>query len=218
MTKLLHLLCGSMLVIALDVPALQAQTISTLPDRIERNCRGGRAALYDECGSQTKLLRQAIFQAETEGKVLLVSYGAEWCIWCHVFEQYIKGEHTTMTYRFSEPGDSDTEEVTLQERPGTDPAAEAAALTQFVADNFVLVHIEDYYTSDGYDVLIQTGADEAFNGGLPYIFTITAEGRYAAHLQSNAVETRRDGVIDWYRGYDRPGLMAELARMKAAAR
>lgn len=218
MIKLSRLLFTPVVALVLFATALQAQGISVLPEQIERSCRGGRAALYDECGSQTKLLRQAIFHAETNGKVLLVSYGAEWCIWCHVFEQYIKGEHTTMTYRFSEPGDSNTEEVTLQEKPDRDPTAEAAALTKFVADTFVLVHIESYYASDGYDVLTQTGADETFNGGLPYIFTINAEGQYAAHLQSSTVETRRDGWIDWYRGYDRPGLMAELARMADAAR
>ena len=195
-----------------------AQTISTIPSEIERSCRGGRAALYDECGSQTELLRRAIHWAKTEEKVLIISYGAEWCIWCHVFEQYVTGHHTTMTYRFSDPGDNETNEVILDEKPATDPTAAAAALTQFVADHFVLLHIESYYSTDGYEILLQSGADATFNGWLPYIFTVDVQGRYAAHFQRNAVETRRDGWIDWYRGYDRPGLTAELARMEAAAK
>lgn len=207
-----------MLALLLSTATGHAQDISTIPSEIERSCRGGRAALYDECGSQTKLLRRAIRQAETEEKILLISYGAEWCIWCHVFEQYVKGQHTKMTYRYSAPGENKTDEVTLDEKPATDPAAEAAALTQFVADHFVLLHIEDFYSTDGYDVLAQTGADATFNGGIPYVFTVDAQGHYAAHFQSNEVETRRDGWFDWYRGYDRPGLAAELARMEAAAR
>ncbi len=202
--------------IAFALPA-SAQEITILPDTIDRSCRAGRAALYDECGSQQKLFRQAVVRANEEGKTLLVSYGAEWCIWCHVFEQYIKGEHTRLTYRFSDPGDAATEEVTLSERPATDPAEEAAALRRFVAETFVLVHIEDYHSVDGYDVLVESGAEAAFYGGLPFIFTVDANGRYAAHLDSNVVETRRDGWIDWYRGYDRPALMTALAEMDSVA-
>lgn len=207
----------TILTISLALPA-KAQDITILPAEIARDCRAGRAALYDECGSQLKLFQQAAFRAESEGKTLLVSYGAEWCIWCHVFEQYIKGEHGQMTYRFSDPGESQIEEVTLNERPAEDPTAEARALRRFVADNFVLVHIEDYHSFDGYDVLIETGADEAFDGGLPFIFTVGRDGRYAAHLESTSVETRRDGWIDWYRGYDRPALTAALAAMRDATK
>lgn len=197
--------------------ALQAQDITIYPTEIARNCNGGRAVLYDECGKQVTLFKQALRQANADGKTLLVSYGAEWCIWCHVFEQYIKGEHTDMTYRFGDPGDRDYEQVTLDERPDEDPAAAASALTAFVAEHFVLVHIDDQHAPDGYEVLIQTGAEASFNGGLPYIFTVTPKGDYAAHLNSNSVETRRDGLFDWYRGYDRAGLTAELDRMRLAA-
>ena len=194
-----------------------AQEVSTVPEEIQRDCRGGRAVLYDECGSQTKLLLKGISRAESEGKVLLVSYGAEWCIWCHVFQQYVKGHHSTMTYRFSHPGDNETEEVTLNERPATDPTDNAAALTTFVAERFVLLHIENYYSPDGYEVLTRTDADSTFDGGLPYIFTVDTKGRYATHFKHNHIETRRDNGADWYRGYDRPALMAELARMEVAA-
>ncbi|MEO9517774.1 MAG: hypothetical protein ABJH45_15455 [Paracoccaceae bacterium] len=201
---------------AVAAPA-SAQEISTIPEEIQRDCRGGQAVLYDECGSQTMLLRDAINRAESEGKVLLISYGAEWCIWCHVFQQYVKGHHSTMTYRFSDPGDNETAEVTLDEKPATDPTAAAAALTKFVAEHFVLLHIENFYSSDGYEVLNRTGADSTFDGGLPYIFTVDATGRYATDFKHSDIETRRDNGADWYRGYDRPALMAELARMEAAA-
>ncbi len=216
-TRFRALLLIVLLTVVLHPASATAQDITILPAEIERNCRGGRAALYDECGSQTKLFRRALSVANAEGKTLLVSYGAEWCIWCHVFDAYIAGNHTRMTYRFSDPGDAETEQVTLNERPREDPAPDAAALHQFVADHFVLVHIEDYHSADGYDVLLQSGADAAFVGGLPYIFTVAPDGQYAAKLKSSSVETRRDGWIDWYRGYDRAGLMAELARMDAAA-
>ena len=209
----------SLAVLALLFTAAPAypQEISTIPQEIQRDCRGGRAVLYDECDSQMMLLREGINRAESEGKVLLISYGAEWCIWCHVFQQYVKGHHSNMTYRFSDPGDNETEEVTLNERPATDPTDAAAALTKFVAERFVLLHIENFYSLDGYEVLTRTGADSTFDGGLPYIFTVDARGRYVTHFKHNHIETRRDNGADWYRGYDRPALLDELARMEAAA-
>ncbi len=211
------LLAATATVLLHPISVAAQDNITILPAEIARSCRGGRAALYDECGSQTKLFQRALSVADTEGKTLLVSFGAEWCIWCHVFDQYIAGAHTRMTYRFSDPGADQTEQVTLNEKPRQDPTAEAAALRQFVADHFVLVHIEDYYSPDGYDVLRQTGADAAFDQSLPFIFTVGPDGRFAAKLNASSVETRRDGWIDWYRGYDRTGLMAALASMKAAA-
>ena len=207
-----------LLALILTTSATQAQEIAMVPDRIDPGCRGGRAAIYDECGSQMVLFRQALSLAEDEGKTLLISYGAEWCIWCHVFEQYVKGRHGAMTYRFSDPGDAATEQVTLDERAATDPAAAAAALTRFVAERFVLLHVESQHSADGYQVLEHTGADAAFDWGLPFIFTVDAKGRYGANLHASEVETRRDGIFNWYRGYDRAGLTAELARMEQAAR
>src|SRR5215467_14534017 len=73
------------------VPSVPHYDITTVPAELDRACRRGRAKLYDECSDQLSLFETATTRAVAEGKVPLVSYGAEWCIWCHVFERYIHG-------------------------------------------------------------------------------------------------------------------------------
>ncbi|NNE23548.1 MAG: hypothetical protein HKN11_13145 [Rhizobiales bacterium] len=55
-----------------------AAGIAKLPTHFDKNCRRGRAKLYDECGDQRVLFASALKRASKEGKVLLVSFGAEW--------------------------------------------------------------------------------------------------------------------------------------------
>ncbi len=178
-------------------------------------CRGGRARLYDECGSQVDLFEQALAAAVRENKVLLVSYGAEWCIWCHVFHSYVTGVHTAFLHRFPDAADTETYTALLYERASSDPAGAAIELAAFVRNKFVLVHIDDQHARDGDKVLQLTDAEEHYNWELPFIFSVTSEGRFAAGLPS-AIQTRRD-TDDWFRGYDRVGLMQELMRLHEAA-
>lgn len=189
----------------------------TYPQTFDSKCNYGRAKLYDECGSQIDLFNEALGAANEQGKVLLVSYGAEWCIWCHVFDEYLTGSHTVMNYQYSNPGEKIYTEVTRYERPDYDPEEEAEELRGFSAENFVLVHIEDHFSPDGFNVLEQTLAVEHDTGGLPFIFTVTRDGEFAASLNPTSVETRRD-TADWYRGYDRNALIVELSAMIEAAR
>jgi len=90
--------------------------------------------------------------------------------------------------------------ATLYERQQADVSTEAAALQRFVAENFVIAHIDAQYAPNGQAVLKQTGAD--YPSGLPFIFTVDAQGRRAAELDHDLVETRRD-TDDWYHGYHR---------------
>ena len=71
-------LCAS----AQDAPA-------SYPLALDPTCRAGQAKLYDECGDQLALFDTAFEAATHDGKVLLVSYGAEWCVWCHVFDRTV---------------------------------------------------------------------------------------------------------------------------------
>ncbi|MEM8849136.1 MAG: hypothetical protein AAGE03_03790 [Pseudomonadota bacterium] len=191
--------------------------LTKFPQHIDPACNFGRAKLYDECGSQLALFDKALRTANQQDKVLLVSFGAEWCIWCHVFSQHLAGAHTKMDYRLGDPGDPIYDDVTLLEKPRTDPTEQADRLKSFAEDTFVVVHIEDQFSPDGYDVLLQTSAVDAFTGGYPFIFTVTREGQYAARLYHDRSSTRRDGLFSWYRGHDRSRLIAELSRMVAAA-
>lgn len=74
--------------------------ITRFPEKLNKACRRGRAKLFDECGDQWAMFNAARKRAAAEGKALLVSFGAEWCIWCHVFDQYIHGGKTRFSYTF----------------------------------------------------------------------------------------------------------------------
>ena len=195
-----------------------AAGIAKLPEHFDKNSRKGRAKLYDECGDQRALFASALKRAGKEGKVLLVSFGAEWCIWCHVFDQYVHGGKTRFKYTYGYPDDPDRRDTsTLHERAKKDVTADARQLESFVAKSFVIVHIDSQYAPHGWTVLKDTGAQSHYTGGIPFIFTVNAQGQYAARLESSRVETRRDGFWDWYRGYSRQGLMAQLDAMHRKA-
>lgn len=190
--------------------------VVTYPLVLDKDCRNGRAKAYDECTDQLELFNQARLRARDEDKVLLVSYGAEWCIWCHVFDAHLKGQTTKFTYTY---GDGDSDETwtdTLKERPKKDVEAEAAALTEFVSQNFVLVHIDGQYAVNGDEVLYRTGADRHMGGGIPFIFSIDRNGKFASTIDHDRVAVRRDS-LDWYRGYDRAELLKNLQELHAAA-
>ena len=185
--------------------------VAHLPAKLDPKCREGDARLYDECGSQLALFETARAEAATSGKVVLVSFGAEWCIWCHVFDSHLGGG----AGRFRYPVEGD--DVTLVERSGEGVLPDAKALNDFAAKTFVLVHIEGDHAPDGWQVLKASGVDVEKVVGYPYIFTVDANGRFAKALDPNAAETRRDIPLDWYRGYDRKSLMTHLAGMRDAA-
>ena len=194
----------------------RALALVSYPVELDPNCRDGRAKIYDECSNQRDLLNAARARAAEDGKTVLVSYGAEWCIWCHVFDKYIAGEADTFTYTYGEPGAPEKWTDTLFERSATDAAKDAAALKAFVADTFVLAHVNREFAEASDEVLTFTGADIHYPGWIPYIFAIDAEGQYVGQVYHEDVEVRRD-TEDWYRGYDRVKLRAILEDLDTRA-
>ena len=108
-------------------------------------------------------------------------------------------------------------ESTLYEREKKDVTQEADALSAFVAQNFVVAHIEDFFSENGYEVLLTTGAEPHHDGSIPYVFTVDSKGTYAGQFEYKRAETRRDKIFDWYRGYNRQELIAELTRIRDLA-
>jgi len=200
---------------AVSTRAIQAIEIASFPERIDPSCRDGKAKIYDECGDQLGLIESAMKKAKSENKIVLVSYGAEWCIWCHVFESYIKGDIEKFTHRYGDPSDQERYTHTMYERLDRDVSQEAYDLKKFVSDNFVVAHIE-YKYSDGDAVLAKTGAEDHFYGGVPFIFTLDENGQYGEQFYHDEAEVRRD-TFDWYRGYDRVKLLGQLTMMWEAA-
>ncbi len=188
------------------------------PASIDPQCRDGKARIYDECGDQAVLFDTALARARSEAKVLLVEFGSEWCIWCHVFEAHINGQHHKFRYTYGSPDEPEARYThTFVEGAGADAAA-ATALRDFVAANFVIVHIDAEYAPGGWDVLDTTGARDHYSGGIPYIFTVDESGQFAAKFNHDAAEVRRESDENWYRGYNRASLMQQLTAMHDAAR
>ena len=200
------------------VPALAIEDIPivSFPLKIDRSCRNGKAKLYDECSKQVDLFQEAQALAKVEGKTVLVSYGAEWCIWCHVFNAYIHGYVEKFTYTYGEPGNNKRYTHTMRERAKVDVSQAAYDLKKYVSVNFVIAHIEYEHAPDGDDVVTQADAWRDFDNSVPYIFSVDNSGQFATSFNSDFAELRRD-TDDWYRGYDRGRLLEELERLRAAA-
>lgn len=187
------------------------------PLSIDRKCRKGKAKIFDECTDQVQLFNIALKRAKKDGKVLLVSYGAEWCIWCHVFEAYVHGKADKFTYTYGSPGKKKRWTDTLYERAKTGTAKrQAKKLKQFVGSNFVLVHIDYEHAPRGDDVVINSGAADHYGGNIPFVFSVNEDGVFAAAFDESKAEIRRD-TDDWYRGYDRAKLKEQLYYMKQKA-
>jgi hypothetical protein len=197
-------------------PSFAQKPIESFPGKTSETCRDGRATLYDQCSDQVQIYRMAVAKAAAEHKTVLVSFGAEWCIWCHVFDAYIHGETDIFTYRFGSPSRPEpSQTATIYERPPSDISKSAERLNAYVADNFVVLHIDQQY-ANGMDVLNLAGAAEHLGSGIPFIFTLDGDGKFAAALVDDAIEVRRDST-DWYRGYERDGLLTLLTAMRNKA-
>ena len=190
------------------LPAQADSNVTIFPKTISADCFGGRAISYDECGFQRDLFDRALRAANKADKRLLIVYGAEWCIWCHVFKEHIKGKSGEFHYKLEgRDGYRMDELATLKD------VEMATTLSAFVEKTFVVVNIEGQHSFDGYNVLDHTGASDHIGQTIPYIFTVDKNGSFLADMptaiENKALEKRREGV-DWYRGYNRSELMKEL--------
>lgn len=192
-------------------PLAEARAVTSFPARLSAECHDGRARLYDECGSQAAILDSALAEARRSGKTVVINFGAEWCIWCHVFDAHLRGATGRIQYPV------EREPVTLIERSGRSVLPDAKELNDYAATHLVIAHIEVEQAPDGWDVMDRTGARKAFADELPFVVAVTPEGRFAAAMNAKQAEVRRDSGDDWYRGYDRKHLLGELKRMRQKA-
>jgi len=169
--------------------------IVVMPEKLDSTCRLGRAKLYDECSDQRSVFEAARQRAADTNKVLLVSYGAEWCKWCHIFDEYIHGG-----FPFEDG----------EVAPGI--KADATGLKNYVGQSFVIVHIDHQYAPNGVSVLETAGAPIESIDGIPFIFAVDRNGRYVDAMDEERVELPGDAP-----GYDRSKLLVELQRLHAAA-
>lgn len=148
--------------------ALAAGGLVAVPADPQALCPAQRVKLYAGCMDQRSLFIEGFLRARAEEKVLLVSFGAEWCIWCHV----IDAELTGLTSSAATP----EEEAT------------AAELADYAAAHFVIVRIDAEGQEGAEAVLDATGGRPHFPGGIPFLFTVDRDGQYVASLRAETTE------------------------------
>lgn len=193
--------------------------VDSYPKKLSMGCRNGEALIYDECSTQQYVIDQALDAANNSDKTVLVLYGAEWCIWCHVFDKYINGHSKAFNYRFKYH-DGENIKYKLKEKENKNAATEAKLLNWYVAENFVVAHLEYYYSPDGDQVAQSTGLNTEDFNFVPVIYSLDSSGQYAAHmLPTSAIpgmEVRKDSGKE-FRGYNRLLLIEELTKLRRVA-
>lgn len=189
--------------------------IDTYPASISTSCRDGVAQIYDECSDQNIVLDEAKRRAAATGKSVLIVYGAEWCIWCHVFEKYVEGQSRRFVYEYEYDGEP--QYWPMRERENRNAELEAIQLNRFVAKNFVVANIEGHYSPNGIEVLASTGYDARNLTFVPLFVVLDENGSYAGEMLSvemiAGLEIRADSGEE-YRGYDRKVLLRELQKLR----
>jgi len=201
----------SVIAILVATQASAETKLSFYPNSISKDCFGGRAVSYDECGFQRDVINTALREASSTDKRVLIVFGAEWCVWCHIFKAHIKGDYGVFKYTAA-----GTQPFTLSETVTPELKQLARDLYEYVAENFVVASIEAQHSFDGYDVLNFTGAAGHIGQTIPYIYAVDKNANFIADMpdarENPALEVRIEGE-NWYRGYDRVVLLSELKKL-----
>ncbi len=193
--------------------------VESFPKTLPKDCRDGKAKLYDECGSQFDVVKAAVAQAKTMNKTPLIVYGGEWCVWCFVFDAAIRGEYQPSYYVYALNTVSKQWEV--QEKTDEQVAEQAKRLNQYVFENFVVAHIESHVSPDGAAAIDATGFNSAAIEFYPAILSLTTDGDYADHffayVAMAAKTERKDKQGQKLLEFDRLLLLEQLQRLKQSA-
>lgn len=217
MSKTITLMTTILISLLLPINFASTKSFDKFPKTFDKKCKNGKAKLYDECSNQIPIFQKALDEAKKSNKTLLVSYGAEWCIWCHILEAYIEGKKTKFDYVFGKPDKPDARfNTTFHEREKYDVTKEAKALNDFVKNNFVVVHIVNYKTTNGNSILKKTGAEKHYADEIPFVFTVKNDGQYTGHIEIKEIQVKRKGE-DFFYGLDRAKLLTNLQRIKQLA-
>ncbi len=217
---LLMLVAGGFIVLC--CAALANETpypVESYPKTLSSACREGDARVYDECGLQIDIVKAAQSLALETGKTTLVVYGAEWCVWCHIFDDFAKGHYAPEYFKWAR--DEDTDKWLMQPFENVGVKEQAAKLNQFVSENFVIAHIEGDHSPDGPATISALGFDENDVKFYPFIFSLNSQGKYVDHMLAYKAmthdDTRKNEEGKPLNEFDRSVLLTQLKTLKALA-
>ena len=191
--------------------------VEAFPQALDSQCREGVARLYDECGSQVEIVKSAVTRAAETGKTTLVVYGAEWCVWCFVLDAYLKGNYREFYYAWERDPESNKWAMTQKSNDAAKP--QAKQLNQYVAENFVVAHIESEHAPDGIEAIESIGIDESKVDFYPFIVAVSKAGNYTGQLFAyeaiQHAEQRKDSDGKKIKSFDRAVLLEKLRELRS---
>ena len=154
--------------------------------------------VYASCRAQRELFQKARAHAVDSRKLLLIGYGADWCIWCKVSDRYLDGA------------------VSKQEGGSAESNARLARnLAEYVAETFVVLHVDSDKKSETAPLMQEIGAGRWVGPAVPVF--VVLDPRSGAVEEARLVEAEKPASAG-YVGYDRVLVLKELLRAASAVR
>lgn len=192
--------------------------LTVYPKNLSSKCRLSKTSLYDQCHPQIQIFEEALSEAKDQGKTLLVVLGTDNCLPCQSFAKYSEGYFASMSSIQTTSKDSKREQserlIKFLALEGPEPhqsRQESRKLAEFVAKNFVIVHVDIQKEAQLTELLNRTDSASFYDAtSLPFIFSVTSEGDYAAHID-NVQVLISTGIFEPIQyGYNRKQLIEEL--------
>jgi hypothetical protein len=154
--------------------------------------------VYASCLGQRDLFEKARAHAVESRKLLLIGYGANWCVWCKVSDRYLEGA------------------VSKQEQGSADSnLRQAKNLAEFVAQTFVVLHVDSDKKAETNPLMQEIGAGQWAGPAVPVF--VVLDPRSGAVEEARLVETEKPASAG-YVGYDRVEMLRELLRAASMVR
>lgn len=154
--------------------------------------------VYASCREQREIFRRARAHAVESRKLLLVGYGANWCVWCKVSDRYLDGA------------------VSKQEEGSAESNLRLAGnLAAFVAETFVVLHIDSDKKAETTPIMEEIGAGQWVRPAVPVF--VVLDPRSGAVEEARLVEAEKPASAG-YVGYDRVLVLKELLRAASMVR
>ena len=154
--------------------------------------------VYASCRKQGELFKRARAHAVESRKLLLIGYGADWCVWCKVSDRYLDGA------------------VSKQEEGSAESNLRLAGnLASFVAETFVVLHIDSDKKAETKPLMKAIGAGEWIGPAVPVF--VVLDPRSGSVEEARLVEAEKPQSAG-YVGYDRVLVLKELLRAASTVR
>lgn len=154
--------------------------------------------VYASCRAQGELFQKARAHAVDSRKLLLIGYGADWCVWCKVSDRYLEGA------------------VSKQEDGSPESKARLARnLAEYVAETFVVLHVDSDKKAETAPLMKEIGAGRWIGPEVPVF--VVLDPRSGAVEEARLVKAEKPASAG-YVGYDRVLVLRELLRAASAVK